>query len=148
MLVFSRRVIGDILVNFVSSLPNIYIYAGTNNRYLVDLFWSPALMYFTYLFMAVLGLHWCAGLPIVAASRGYSLIAGFSLEWFLLLPSAGSRACGLNSHSSWALEHRLNSCLAVPQYAGSSWTRGWTRVSCIGRWIICHWTIRKAPVLM
>ena len=26
---------------------------------------------------------------------------------------------------------------------GSSWTRDWTRVSCIGRWILYHWAPRK-----
>ena len=30
---------------------------------------------FTYLFMAVLGLHCCAGFSLVVESRGYSLVA-------------------------------------------------------------------------
>ena len=35
---------------------------------------------------------------------------GFSCWWLLLLQSTGSRACGLSSCGSWALEHRLSSC--------------------------------------
>ena len=27
---------------------------------------------------------------------------------------------------------------------GSSWTRDWTRISCIGRWILHHWATREA----
>ena len=34
---------------------------------------------FVYLFLAVLGLHYCAGFPVVAASGGYSLAAGHGL---------------------------------------------------------------------
>ena len=48
-------------------------------------------------------------LPLVAASRGCSLVTGlgFSLRWLLLLKSMGSRARGLNS-------------LVAPWHVGSS----------------------------
>ena len=29
----------------------------------------------------------------------------------------------------------------------SSWTRDWIYVSCIGRWILIHWTTREVPAL-
>ena len=67
--------------------------------------------------MAALGLcccvfvaaHW---LSLVAVSRGYSLLwcTGFSLRWFLLLRSLGSRHVGFSSCGSRALERRLSSC--------------------------------------
>ena len=42
-------------------------------------------------------------LSLVAASGGYFLVAvqGFSLQWFLLLWSTGSRASGLSSCGAW-----------------------------------------------
>ena len=48
------------------------------------------------------------GLFSSCGERGHSLCAGFSLLW-LLSWSTGSRACGLSSGGSRALEHRLSS---------------------------------------
>ena len=52
----------------------------------------------------------------------------FSLQWLLLLQNTGSRALGsavaaqgLSSCSTWALEHRLNSCGAWAWLLGSTW---------------------------
>ena len=44
------------------------------------------------------------GLSLVVASRGYSLLqcAGFSLRWFLLLRSMGSRHVGFSNCGTWA----------------------------------------------
>ena len=49
-----------------------------------------------YLFMTVLGVG-CSGLSLVGESGDYSLVAvaGFSLQWLLLLWSTGSRVHGL-----------------------------------------------------
>ena len=33
----------------------------------------------------------------------------------------------------------------APWHVRSSWTRDWTRVPCIGRWILNHWATREAP---
>ena len=52
---------------------------------------------FIYLFLAALGLHFCArGLSLAVASGGYSSLrcVGFSLWWLLLLWSTGSRHVG------------------------------------------------------
>ena len=46
---------------------------------------------------------------------------GFSLQWLLLLGSAGSRHSGFNSCGSWALEHRLNSCSTQAQMLCGMW---------------------------
>ena len=52
------------------------------------------------------------GLPLVAASRGYSSLrcAGCSLRWLLLLQSTGCRRAGFSRCGSRALERRLSSC--------------------------------------
>ena len=52
--------------------------------------------FFLYSFLAVLGLHFCAGLPLVAASGGHSSsrCAGLSLSRPLMLGSTGSRRAG------------------------------------------------------
>ena len=44
------------------------------------------------------------GLSLVVVSGGYSLLqcAGFSLRWFLLLRSTGSRSAGFSSSGSQA----------------------------------------------
>ena len=50
---------------------------------------------FICLFLAALGVHYCArAFFLVAASGGYSSLRcpGFSLQWLLLLRSTGSRA--------------------------------------------------------
>ena len=60
---------------------------------------------------------------LVEVSGGYSLVTahGFSLWWLFLLQSMGSRACGLSSCGSWALEHRLSSCGAPAQLPHGIW---------------------------
>ena len=86
--------------------------------------------------------------------------AGSSLLWGLcsscgeqgLLPSFGAWAshcsglsrCGVWALGTWAsvvVAHRWVSSRPV----GSSWIRDRTCVSCIGRWILYHWTTREAP---
>ena len=44
---------------------------------------------------------------------------------------------------AWILEW-----VAVPFSGGSSPPRGWTPVSCIGRWVLYLWGTRKAPVAL
>ena len=36
--------------------------------------------------------------------------------------------------------------LPFPSPGGSSWGRGWTWVSCIGRWVLYHWAIRETQL--
>ena len=65
-------------------------------KYLITFFSAPTLssffffltILFIYLFLAVLGLHCCAGFSLVA-------VRSFSFQWPLLSQSAGSRALGL-----------------------------------------------------
>ena len=72
-----------------------------------------------YLFLAVLGVHWCTGFSLVVLNWGFSLVAvcrlliaatSFVAE-YKLWGSWASRvsARGLSSFGSAALEHRLSS---------------------------------------
>ena len=65
-----------------------------------------------FIYLAVLGLHCCPGFSLAVASGGCSLavVPGLLIWWRLLLWNPGSRALGLRSCSSWALEHKLSSC--------------------------------------
>ena len=116
-----------------------------------------------YLFiLAAQGLHGYMAFSLVAASWRYSSLqwVGFSLWRLLLLWCTGSRvwvlesivaSCGLSGCSSSALGHRLSSCGAwafAPKHVGSSWTKDWTPVSCVGRQILYHWTTREALELL
>ena len=60
---------------------------------------------------------------------------GFSLRWLLLLPSMGSRACGLQLLTYWGL--------VALWHVKSFWTGDQTWVPCIGRWILNHWTTKE-----
>ena len=74
---------------------------------------------FIYL-LAVVGLHFCTGVPLVVASGGYSLIAVRRLliataslvaEHGLQGTQASAAvACELSGCGSWTLEHRFSSC--------------------------------------
>ena len=59
---------------------------------------------FIYLFLAGWVFVAARGLSLVAARGGYSSLrcAGFSLQWFLLLQSTGSRCMGFSSCSMLA----------------------------------------------
>ena len=65
-----------------------------------------------YLFLAVLGHHCCTGFSLVVESGSCSLVLVHEL-FFAGASYCGALAqghAGLSSCSSWALEHRLNSC--------------------------------------
>ena len=100
-------------------------------------------------------------LSLVAASRGYSSLwhAGFSLQWLLLLQSTGSRHTGFSSCGTQAQQLWLAGCRAqaqqlwrmgsvAPWHVGSSRTRAWTCIPCIGRWILNHCITREALPLL
>ena len=71
------------------------------------------------------------------------------LGWWLLLTSMDSSHTGFSSCGSQALELGLRSCgsgLVALRLVESSWTRVQTRVPCIGRWILIHYTTGKSCV--
>ena len=86
------------------------------------------------------------GLSLVALSGGYSSLrcTSFSLWWLLLLRSTGSRhvgfsSCGMRAQKLW------RTGLVAPRHVESSWSRDWTHVPCIGRWILNHCATREVP---
>ena len=104
-----------------------------------------------FLFLATLGLCCCVG-----------LFSSCSKQRLLFTWSVWASHCGgvtrcaawalglggLSSCSSQALEHRLNGCGAqtyLRQHLGSPWVRDWTCVSCVGQWILYHWSTTEAP---
>ena len=78
------------------------------------------------------------GLPLVAASRGCSLVAGHG---FLIAVTSHCRAQALGCKGSVVVVHGF-SCPAAWAY---SQTRDQTHVPCIGRQILNHWTTREVP---
>ena len=91
----------------------------------------------------------CLTFPIAVASGGYSSsqCTGFSLQWFLLLGSMGSRAWGLRElplPGSRAQAQLLYTGWVASRHVGSSLTRDGTRVSCTGRQILYHWAATEA----
>ena len=52
--------------------------------------------------------------------------------------------CGAQALDCW-LSSLWYTGLVVLHHVGSSQIRDWTHVSCIGRWILCHWATREAP---
>ena len=95
--------------------------------------------------MVALGPLCCLGFSLVSESGGYSSswYVDFSLPWHLLW-SAGSRwVVGFGSCGPQSLQHRLSSCDSQTlEYAGASWTGARTRIPCIGRRVLYHWTTR------
>ena len=107
-------------------------------------------------------LHWVfvavCGLSLVAMSRAYTSLqcAGFSLWWFLLLWSTGSRHVGFSSCGTWAQQLWIAGStaqaqqlwctgLVALQHVGSSRTKARTRVLGIGRQILNHCATREVP---
>ena len=95
-----------------------------------------------------------AGATLHCGARA-SHCRGFSLRWLLLLRSTGSRHVGFSSCSTRAQQLRLAGSRAqaqqlwctgpaAPRHVGSSRTRAWTNVPCIGRRALNHCTTREA----
>ena len=55
----------------------------------------------------------------------------------------GFSCCGV--WATWCLSVAAALSLVAPLHGGSSWTRDWTSVPCIGRQILNHWTTREVP---
>ena len=117
--------------------------------------------FFLYKFIYLFWLRWvfvaAHGLPLVAASGGYSSLwcEGFSLRWLLSLWSTGSRragfsSCGMRAQQLWLAGSRVQAQslwrtgLVAPWHVGSSRTRARTRVSCIGRRVLNRCATREA----
>lgn len=90
------------------------------------------------------------GLSLLAASGAYSLVVVLRhLTAVDSLVREHRPRHRLGSCSSWAPECGLSSCgiigLTVLRYMESSVTKDWTRVPCISRRIVNHWTTQGSP---
>ena len=80
---------------------------------------------FKFLFIFV-----CAGSSFLLGL--FSSCSAWASHWGGSFCGAQVLGCtGLSSRSSRALDHRG---LVAPRHLGSSWTKDWSHVSCIGRW--------------
>ena len=113
--------------------------------FLINLF----ILLFYFIFFGCIGLHCCAWAFL------WLWRAGFSLLWFLLLRSMGSRHVGFRSCGTWAqqlwvtgsraqAQQLWRTGLPAPRHVGSSRTRARTHVPCIGRQILNHCATREA----
>ena len=91
-----------------------------------------------YLFLAVPGLRCHTSFSLAVVRGGYSRVV-----------ARVSRCSGFSCCRAQALEqlaqYLWGSGLAASRHVGSSWTKDWTCVSWISRWILYHWATRKAP---
>ena len=91
--------------------------------------------------MAVLGLRFCARAfsscgkwgPLFIAVRGPLIIAA---------SRCGAQAPDAQTQQLWLTG------LVAPRHVGSSQTRFWTRIPCIGRQILNHCATREAPLIV
>ena len=79
------------------------------------------------------------GLSLIVGSGGYSVVA---VSGLLLLLNTGSRACRLRQLQYSGSVVVLSGLVAL-RHVESSQTRDQTRVPCIGRWILNHWTTKE-----
>ena len=102
---------------------------------------------FVCLLLALLGLH-REGFSLVAVRRRHSRGTSGSHSAASLVAEQRLEVCGpqklrfLGSRAQAEQLWRTGS--APPQHVGSSQTRDRTRVPCIARWILNHWTTREA----
>ena len=96
------------------------------------------LILFIYLFMAVLGLCFCARAFSSCGKWGPLFIAVHGPF------TIGLSCCGAQAPDAQAQQLWLTG-LVAPRHVGSSQTRARTRVPCIGRQILNHCATREAP---
>ena len=89
-------------------LMTYYLHITHPPIYFLFIYFSTFLYLFLFINLFIFWLHLVfisvQGLSLFAASRAYSSLwcAGFSLWWFLLLQSTGSRHAGFSSCGTWA----------------------------------------------
>ena len=93
---------------------------------------------FLYLFLAVLGLRFCARASSSCGKRGPLFIVVRGPLHYRGLSCCGAQAPDVQAQYLWLTD------LVAPWHVGSSQTRAWTRVPCIGRQILNHCATREA----
>ena len=93
---------------------------------------------FIYLFLALLGLRFCARALSSWWQAGATLHRGARASHHRGLPCCGAQAPDAQAQQLWLTGS------AAPRHAGSSQTRARTRVPCTGRQILNHCATREA----
>ena len=116
-LIFGKHLLGIILFTFLlkstsfNIFYNMYFDNIWNRQEYFDNYFLNLFILFIYFWLrwVFIAAH---GLSLAVAIGGYSSLrcAGFSLQWFVLLQSTGSRRAGFSSCGMRALECRLSSC--------------------------------------
>ena len=108
------------------------------------LFYIILLSNYLFLAMFVLVGVWafssCSKWGQLSSCKLASHCSGLSCCRVWALGLLGFSSCNTQAQQLWLLGFRAqaqllwHTGLVAPQNVGSSWTRGWTQVSCIGRW--------------
>ena len=120
--------------------------------------WQMCFFVFFFILIIVFIYFWLCWIFVAAQTFLQLWCLGFSLQWFLLLQSTGSRhtgfsSCGMWAQQLWLLGSRAQAQqlwhvgLVAPRHVESSGTRDQTHVPCISRQILNHQTTREALLL-
>ena len=90
------------------------------------------------LFLAVLGLRFCARAFSSCGKAGATLHRGVWVSHYRGLSCCGAQAPDAQAQQFWLTG------LVAPRHVGSSQMRARTHVPCIGRWILNHCATREA----
>ena len=112
-----------------------YIYS----RMLAHCFVSFSFLIFIYLFLAVLGLRFCARASFSCGERGPLFIVVCGPLTIAASLCYGAQAPDAQAQQLW------RTGLVAPRHVGSSQTRARTCVPCIGRQTLNHCATREAP---
>ena len=129
-----RQIINHCTTRGVPEIKFFFFFKGTILRYVSTWFF----FFKFYLFMAVLGLRFCARAFSSCGKRGATLHRGARASHHRGLSCCGAQAPDAQAQQLW-----LTGPVA-PRHVGSSQTRAQTRVPCISRQILNHCTTREA----
>ena len=119
----------------------------TRTGFFLSLFFFNKFIYlFIYLFLAVLGLRFCARAFSSCGERGATLHRGARASHCRNLSFCGLSCCRAQAPDAQAQQLWLTGPIA-PRHVGSSQTRARTCVPCIGRQILNHCATREAQEL-
>ena len=96
------------------------------------------LFIYLFIFLAVLGLRFCARAFLQLRQAGATLHRGAQASHYRGLSCCGAQAPDVQAQQLWLTGP------AAPRHVGSSQTRARTRVPCIGRQILNHCATREA----
>ena len=138
----------------ISSVPVSYLHLlfGVKNVYLVLL---PIFLIRLCLFLLLFLLYWfawvglCVCVCVCCCTGSLLMGTGFLLLWAGSILVAGHGCLTAVAFLLWSVDFGVQAQylwptgLVAPQHVEPSWTTNRTRVPCIVRWILNHWTTRN-----